>query len=57
MACRLTVLVVKTAGKRLAAKAERTPEEDNALELMRNGGERMGIAQLSAVLYWYNARK
>lgn len=53
----LMVLVVKTAGKRLADKVERTPEEDDVLELMQHGGERVGIDQLSAVLDWYNAQK
>lgn len=50
-------LVIKTAGKRLAAKAQRTPEEDNVLELMQHGGERVGIDQLSAVLDWYSTQK
>ena len=53
----LMVLVVKTAGKRLAAKAQRTPEEDDVLELMQHGGERVSPDQLGAVLDWYRAQK
>ena len=53
----LMVLVVKTAGKRLAAKAQRTPEEDDVLELMQHGGQRVGLDQLGAVLDWYNGQK
>ena len=53
----LMVLVVKTAGKRLANKAQRTPEEEDVLELMQHGGERVGLDQLSEVLAWYNGQK
>ena len=53
----LMVLVVKTAGKRLAAKVQRTPEEDDVLELMQHGGERVSPDQLGAVLDWYRAQK
>lgn len=53
----LMVLVVKTAGKQLAAKAQRTPEEEDVLELMQHGGARVSPDQLHAVLDWYNAQK
>ena len=48
-------LMVKTAGKSLAAKENRTPEEDNMLGMMFHGSERVKFANLSAVLTWYRA--
>lgn len=50
-------LMVKTAGKSLAEKKDRTPEEDDMLDMMRYGGERVKIENLSSVLDWYNAQK
>ena len=50
-------LMVKTAGKSLAAKPDRTPEEDDMLDMMLNGGQRIGIENLRAVLDWYGAQK
>ena len=50
-------LMVKTVGKGLAEKADRTPEEDDMLDMMRCGGERVKEENLSAVLDWYNARR
>ena len=49
--------MVKTAGKSLAAKKDRTPEEDDMLNMMLHGGERVRIENLSAVLNWYNAQQ
>lgn len=50
-------IMVKTAGKSLAAKKERTPEEDDMLDMMLHDGERIRIENLSAVLDWYNAQQ
>ena len=48
---------VKTAGKGLAEKKDRTPEEDDMLDMMRCGGERVKAENLSAVLDWYSAQR
>ena len=50
-------LMVKTAGKALAEKHDRTPEEDDMLEMMLRGGDRVNAGNLSAVLTWYEARR
>ena len=50
-------LMVKTAGKSLAATPDRTPEEDDMLDMRLHGGQRVGIENLRAVLDWYGAQK
>ena len=50
-------LMVKTAGKALVEKSDRTTEEDDMLDMMRCGGERVKAENLRAVLDWYSARK
>ena len=50
-------LMVKTAGKSLAEKTDRTPEEDDMLDMMLHGGERVKQENLSSVLDWYNAQQ
>ena len=50
-------LMVKTAGKALAEKTDRTPEEDDMLDMMQCGGERVKAENLSAVLDWYSAQR
>ena len=50
-------LMVKTVGKGLAEKADRTPEEDDMLDMMLHGGERVKAENLSAVLDWYNTQR
>ena len=50
-------IMVKTAGKGLAEKSDRTPEEDDMLDIMRCGGERVKPENLSAVLDWYSAQR
>ena len=50
-------IMVKTAGKSLAEKKDRTSEEDDMLEMMIRGGERVKAENLSAVLDWYNAQR
>ena len=49
-------LMVKTAGKSLAAKEHRTPEEDDMLDMMQHGGNRVKFEHLSAVLDWYGGQ-
>ena len=50
-------IMVKTAGKSLAAKKDRTPEKDDMLNMMLHGGERVKQENLSAILNWYNAQQ
>lgn len=50
-------IMVKTAGKGLAEKSDRTPEEDGMLDMMLHGGERVKAENLSAVLDWYNTQQ
>ena len=50
-------IMVKTAGKGLAEKKDRTPEEDDMLDMMRCGGERVKEGNLGAVLDWYNTQR
>lgn len=47
-------IMVKAAGKSLAAKKDRTPAEDDMLDMMLHGGERVKVENLSAVLNWYH---
>ena len=49
-------IMVKTAGKGLAEKSDRTPEEDDMLDMMLHGGERVKAENLSAVLDWFSAQ-
>ena len=50
-------IMVKTVGKALAEKKDRTPEEDNMLDMMLHGGERVKEENLGAVLDWYSAQR
>ena len=43
----------RTAGKALQNKADRTPQEDEMLELMMKGGDRVDAGNLDAILAWY----
>ena len=46
-------LMVKTAGRDLAGKQNRTPEEDDMLDMMLHGGARVSAQNLAAVLSWF----
>nr|WP_325195998.1 hypothetical protein [uncultured Oscillibacter sp.] len=46
-------VMVRTAGKALAEKTDRTPEEDDMLDMMFHDGERVRPENLSDVLNWY----
>lgn len=48
-------VMVKTAGKGLAAKTDRTPEEDDMLDMMVNSGKRVSLQNLKAVTEWYKS--
>ena len=50
-------IMVKTAGKGLANKADRTPEEDAMLELVLHGGSCVSVENLNDVLDWYQMRR
>ena len=50
-------IMVKTVGKALAEKSDRTPEEDDMLDMTRCGGERVKAENLSAVLDWYSVQQ
>ena len=50
-------VMIRTAGKGLAAKQDRTPEEDDMLDMMLHGGERVRMENLRSVLDWYRTRK
>ena len=46
-------VMVKTAGKGLAAKTDRTPEEEDMLDMMINGGKRVSLENLREIDAWY----
>ena len=46
-------IMVKTAGKALSEKEDRTPEEDDMLDLMMHGGSRVSMENLSEPIKWY----
>ena len=48
-------VMVKTAGKRLAEKTDRTPEEDDMLDMIVNGGNRVSVQNLKSVMEWYKS--
>lgn len=50
-------IMVKTAGRDLAEKKDRTPEENDMLDMMLHGGNRVRAENLSAVLDWYSTQK
>lgn len=50
-------IMVKAAGNGLADKPDRTAEEDDMLDMMLHGGNRVNIDNLSSVLEWYRIRK
>lgn len=49
----MMTVMAKTAGKGLADKTDRTPEEDAMLELLLHGGSRVSEDNLKSVLEWY----
>lgn len=51
----MMTVMAKTAGKGLAEKKDRTPEEDAMLELLLHGGSRVRVENLTAVTTWYDS--
>ena len=49
----MMMIMVKTAGKELSKKTDRTLEEDRMLEIMLHGGDYVSEENLKAVLEWY----
>ena len=49
----MMTVMAKTAGKGLADKKDRTPEEDAMLDMMLHGGSRVSEENLADVLAWY----
>lgn len=50
----MMTVMSKTVGKKLAEKPDRTPEEDDMLELMVHGGSRVREEYLTEVVDWYH---
>lgn len=50
-------IMVKTAGKALADKKDRTAQEDDMLDMMMNGGERVKVQNLKEIINWYEFEK
>lgn len=48
--------MIKTLGKRLAEKNDRTQEENDMLEMLLHGGERVSEENLGAVIDWYRTQ-
>ena len=48
-------VMIHTVGKGLANKPDRTPEEDEMLDMMLHGGDRVAAEHLADVLAWYDA--
>ena len=48
----MMTIMVKTAGKGLAEKQDRTPDEDVMLEMLIQGGSRVSADNLAEVLAW-----
>ena len=49
----MMAVMAKTAGKNLANKKDRTPDEDIMLELLTHGGSYVSEENLEAILEWY----
>lgn len=49
-------LMIKTVGKQLAEKPERTPEEEDMLDMMLHGGNRVKLEYADTVLNWYRSQ-
>lgn len=51
----MMTVMAKTMGKGLAEKKNRTPDEDEMLDLLLSGGSRVSEDNLGAVLQWYQS--
>ena len=50
-------VMVKTAGKALADKSDRTSEDDDMLDMMLNGSNRVKTDNLNDIIKWYDSNK
>ena len=50
-------VMAKTAGKGLAEKTDRTPDEDVMLDMMLHGGNYVSEENLRPVLDWYTGQQ
>lgn len=50
-------IMIKTVGKELADKTDRTPEEDDMLDMMMKGSERVKVQNLNELIHWYELKK
>ena len=53
----MMLVMSKTVAKKLAAKPDRTPDEEDMLDLFQNGGNRVGLENLRPVLAWYEEER
>ena len=51
------LVMSKTVVKKLAAKPDRTPDEEDMLDLFQNGGNRVSLENLRPVLAWYEGER
>lgn len=49
-------IMVKAVGEKLSQKTDRTPEENDMLDIMLNGGDRVDVQNLKPVFVWYNGK-
>ncbi len=52
----MMLIMIKTVGKKLSAKPDRTPEEDTMMELLLHGGDCVSADNLQDVLKWYDGQ-
>ena len=50
-------IMIKTAGKALTEKSDRTPEDDDMLDMMLNGSNRVKDENLTDMIKWYDSNK
>lgn len=50
-------IMIKAAGNGLSDKKDRTPEDDDMLDMMLHGGKRVRAQNLGSVLQWYKKQK
>ena len=53
----MMLVMSKTVAKKLAAKPDRTPDEEDMLDLFQNGGNRVSLENLRPVLAWYEEER
>ena len=50
-------IMVKTAGKALEKKTDRTPEEEDIMDILLHGVDIVKIQNLQGVISWYNGKR